>query len=155
MVVRELELVEDASGTVQRTMVWRGLDTVAAMARRGTISAPMMAAAARFHDAFRRAGLDDLYAADPQRPIGCGSNRWGQGAGNERARTEVVQALTLLGGATTPTGSCTWHVVGCEWSLRQWALSVNFATGGINHAHAAGILIASLGMLEAHFRRHP
>ena len=147
--------VEDEAGGMRRAIVWRGLDTLATMTQRGTITATMAAAGERFHDAFRRAGLDGLYAPDPRRvpvQLGPGYGLWRTARGNDRAKLEVAGALAALGGVVSPGGSCAWHVLGCEWSLRQWATSVNWAAGGISHQYAAGILIAGLGMLDAHFR---
>jgi hypothetical protein len=115
----------------------------------------MAAAGETFHDAFRRAGLDSMAAANPQRvPVQLSSGRglWRAPGGNERARLAVAGALVALGGYASPGGSCAWHVLGCEWSLRQWATSVNWAKGRIDHAVARGILIADLGVLEGHFR---
>ena len=38
------------------------------------------------------------------------------------ARRRVGQALDALGGLGSPAGSCVWHVVGLQRSIREWAM---------------------------------
>jgi hypothetical protein len=106
-----------------------------------------------FHDLFRRAGLDRLWSADLERvPVQlAGGGAWGDGIGSDAARVQIVSALDALGGVNSPGGSCAWSILGLEMSLRQWALNANFATRRIDKDVAAGILIADLGILEAHW----
>lgn len=45
---------------------------------------------------------------------------------NERqmhARRRVHEAMEALGGISSPAGSCVWHVVGLQRSVREWAMS--------------------------------
>jgi hypothetical protein len=38
------------------------------------------------------------------------------------ARRRLGKALDALGGLGSPAGSCVWHVVGLQRSIREWAL---------------------------------
>jgi hypothetical protein len=44
---------------------------------------------------------------------------------NERqlhGRRRVHEAMRALGGISSPAGSCVWHVVGLQRSVREWAM---------------------------------
>ena len=149
-VVRQARLLEDGA----RAMVWQGLDTVSAMLARGSITVGMHSAGMLFHDQFRLAGLDALYSADPTRvpvQLASGSGIWGHGGGSEEARLQIISALDALGGIGRPAGSCAWAILGCEMSLNQWSRTARWAARRVDRVAAAGILIAALGMLEAHW----
>jgi hypothetical protein len=64
-VMRRERPIADAQGGVGRP--WQTLDTLARMERQGSITAPMRRAGNRFHDDFRLASLDPLFAGDPRR----------------------------------------------------------------------------------------
>jgi hypothetical protein len=66
------------------------------------------------------------------------------------ARRRVHNALQALRGLSSPAGSCVWHVVGLQRSVREWALCQGWGGRPVDHKAAAGILIAGLGMLAAH-----
>ncbi len=70
----------------------------------------------------------------------------------EAARTAVWRAIRALGGIASPAGSCLWHVVGWERSLKEWALEQGWAGRRVSQEAASGILIAALGALETHLR---
>ena len=80
----------------------------------------------------------------------------GAGAGrepelNERqldARRRVHAALQALGGIGSPAGSCVWHVVGLQRSVREWAMRQGW-WAAVDQKEAKGILIAALGILAA------
>jgi hypothetical protein len=55
-----------------------------------------------------------------------------------------------LGGIGSPAGSCVWHVVGLQRSVREWAIRQGWGGRPVRHEQAQGILIAALGMLAAH-----
>jgi hypothetical protein len=38
------------------------------------------------------------------------------------ARRRVHEMMEVLGGISSPAGSCVWHVVGLQRSVREWAL---------------------------------
>jgi hypothetical protein len=76
---------------------------------------------------------------------------------NERqldARRRVHEAMEMLGGISSPAGSCVWHVVGLQRSVREWAIRQGWAGRPIRHEQAQGMLVAALGMLAAHFGYH-
>ena len=39
-----------------------------------------------------------------------------------RIARRVAKALDALGGLESPAGSCVWHVVGLQRSIREWAM---------------------------------
>jgi hypothetical protein len=67
-----------------------------------------------------------------------------------RARRRVHEPMAALGGISSPAGSCVWHVVGLQRSVREWAMRQGWGGRSVDHKAAAGILIAGLGMLAAH-----
>jgi hypothetical protein len=73
---------------------------------------------------------------------------------NERqlhARCRVQTAIEALGGISSPAGSCVWHVVGLQRSVREWAIRQSWAGRPVEQKAAAGVLLAALGVLAAHF----
>jgi hypothetical protein len=123
------------------------------MEANGTITMQMHDAGVAFRSLFRTAALDPLRAAPTLRlPRGTGEMM------TERqldARARVAAALDALGGADSAAGSCVWHVVGCECSLREWASRQGWSGRVVGHSQAGGILVAALGVLAAHYaRRH-
>jgi hypothetical protein len=134
---------------------YRAIDTLAVMERRGSITAEMRRAGEDFRRRFAAACLDPLQAFDPARL------RQGKTSGHrlddspgariEAARRAVWQALVAVGGIGSPAGSCLWHVVGWESSVKEWALRQGWSGRRVSQEVAAGILIAALGALEAHF----
>jgi len=62
---------------------------------------------------------------------------------DERARQRIYEAVQAVG---HPGGSCLWHVVGLEESLKHWATQLR-----LQPESASGVLIAALGTLEAHY----
>ena len=151
--VMQLErAIADAQGGVGH--LWQTIDTLARMERQGSITAPMHRAGNRFHDDFRLASLDPIFAGDPARiPVQLKSaaaarpHNWG----SEAARLSVISALDALGGLHSPGGVCAWHVLGCETTLAKWALTSGWANRRITRDMAAGILISALGILKAHY----
>jgi hypothetical protein len=74
---------------------------------------------------------------------------------NERqldARRRVYKALETLGGISSPAGSCVWHVVGLQRSVREWAMRQGWGGRPVRQEQAQGILVAALGVLAAHDR---
>lgn len=150
-VVRMETPILDIEGELSRPYV--GLDTLARLERAGTIGVRERRAGNRFHDEFRRAHLDQLFAADIGRiPVilACG-NRAG-GEGNEAAQLVVASALDALGGSGSPGASCVWHVLGCELTVEQWALSRHWSGRRVNPMFASGVLVTSLSILREHFK---
>jgi hypothetical protein len=125
------------------------------MERRGSITAGMRQAGEDFRTRFTIAQLDPLTAFDLSRPrIGGGSSfRSAEepGARIESARRSVWRAILAVGGLASAGGSCLWHVLGWERSLKEWALEQGWSGRRVSQEAASGILIAALGALEAHF----
>jgi hypothetical protein len=147
------QTISDASGRPARP--YRFVDTLAVMERRGSITAGMRQAGEDFRDCFAVAQLEPLSAFDISRPrIG---NRGGfrsmeePGARIENARKVVWRATLAVGGLGSAGGSCIWHVVGWQQSLKKWALEQGWNGRRVSQEAASGILIASLGTLEAYF----
>lgn len=134
---------------------YRAVDTLAAMERRGTITAGMRQAGEDFRARFAIAQLDPLCAFDITRV------RTGRGSGSsigadpgsriEHAREAVWRAILAVGGLGSAGGSCVWHVLGWERSLKEWALERGWNGRPVSQEAASGILIAALGTLESHF----
>jgi hypothetical protein len=67
------------------------------------------------------------------------------------ARERVARALDALGGHGSPAGSCVWHVVGMQCSIREWALRQGWGGRPVRQESAQGILVAALGVLAKHY----
>jgi hypothetical protein len=134
---------------------YRAVDTLLMMQRRGSITAGMRQAAEDFRARFATAQLDPLRALDWSRiRSGAGTPRLGAddaGLRTEAARRAVWRAVQAVGGIASPAGSCLWHVVGWEQSLKEWASRQGWNGRQVSQEAASGILIAALGALEAHF----
>jgi len=145
--------ISDTSGRPARP--YRFVDTLAVMERRGSITAGMRQAGEDFRDCFAIAHLDPLSAFDISRPRtgSRGGSRPVEEPGSriENARKVVWHATLAVGGLGSAGGSCIWHVVGCQQSLKEWALEQGWNGRRMSQEAASGILIASLGTLEAHF----
>jgi hypothetical protein len=153
-IVERLEWpIADESGRPARP--YRAVDTLAVMERRGSITAGMRQAGEDFRARFATAQLDPLRAPDWSRLRVGGSSRFraedGPGLRIEGARDVVWHAIRAVGGIGSPAGSCLWHVVGWERSLKEWALEQGWSGRRVSQEAASGILIAALGALEAHF----
>ena len=146
---RELEEVREKDPEGRIVVHHRTVDTLGKMLRAGTIDEAMHDAAKDFQATFIIANLDPLRALPILRVPG--TDRAPDL--NERqlhARDRVHKALEALGGISSPAGSCVWHVVGLQRSVREWAIRQGWGGRPIDHKAAAGILIAALGVLAAH-----
>jgi len=123
----------------------RAVDTLGQMLANGTITQEMHDAGAVFRTRFRIAALDGIRAMPLLRlPGSSGDNL------TERqmtARRAVADAVTALGGFDSAAGSCVWHVVGLECSVREWAQRQGWGGRSVGHAQAQGMLVAALGVL--------
>ena len=127
----------------------RTVDTLGKMLRGGTIDQAMHDAAKDFQASFIVAQLDPVRAVPILRVPGTGR----EPELNERqlhARRRVHEAMAALGGISSPAGSCVWHVVGLQRSVREWAIRQGWGGRPARQEQAQGILVAALGMLAAH-----
>jgi hypothetical protein len=67
------------------------------------------------------------------------------------ARRRVHIAMAALGGISSPAGSCVWHVVGLQCSCASGRCVKVGVDGRCGRSKRKEFLIASLGMLAAHF----
>ena len=145
--------IGDAAGRPSRP--YRAVDTLAIMERRGSITAAMRQAGEDFRARFAHAQLDPLRALDLShlRVGATGPRRGGEppGARIEAARTAVWRAIEAVGGIASPAGSCLWHVLGWERSVKEWAIEQGWSGRRVSQESASGILVAALGALEHHF----
>jgi hypothetical protein len=148
---RELEEVREKDPDGRMVYHHRTVDTLGKMLRAGTIDQAMHDATKDFQASFIAAQLDRLRAVPILRVPGTGR----EPELNERqlhARRRVHEAMAALGGISSPAGSCVWHVVGLQRSVREWAMRQGWGGRPVDHKAAAGILIAALGVLAAHLR---
>jgi hypothetical protein len=146
---RELEEVREKDPDGRIVYHHRTIDTLGKMLRSGTITQEMHDAAKDFQAAFIIAKLDPLRALPILRVPGTGR----EPDLSERqlhARRQVHQAMGALGGLSSPAGSCMWHVVGLQRSVREWAMRQGWGGRLVEQKEAKGILVAALGMLAAH-----
>jgi hypothetical protein len=146
---RELEEVRERDPDGRIVVHHRTVDTLGKMLRAGTIIEEMHDAARDFQANFTTAQFDPLRALPILRVPGTGR----EPDLNERqldARRRVHKALEALGGISSPAGSCVWHVVGLQCSVREWAISQGWNGRPVRQEQAQGILIAALGMLAAY-----
>ena len=142
--------ISDDGGTIARPHY--AVDTLLAMERRGSITAAMRQAGEDFRRQFMLARLDPLRALDwsqPKRAGGIPSHGVATSLLIEKAREFVWRTVGAVGGLGSPGGSCLWHVVGWERSLKEWALDQGWSGRRVSPESASGILIAVLGTLEA------
>jgi hypothetical protein len=145
--------IPDTAGQPSRP--YRAVDTLAMMERRGSITAGMRQAGEDFRARFQIAQLDPLRALDLSH-LRVGSrgprpDRESPGQRIEAARLAVWRAIQAVGGLGSPAGSCIWHVLGWERSVKEWALEQGWSGRRVSQEAASGILVAALGALEAHF----
>ena len=146
---RQLEEVREKDPDGRIVVHHRTVDTLGKMLRAGTISQEMHGAAKDLEAAFIIAQLDPLRALPILRVPDTGR----EPDLNERqldARRRVHKAMAALGGISSPAGSCVWHVVGLQRSVREWAIRQGWGGRPVDQTEARGILVAALGVLAAH-----
>jgi hypothetical protein len=146
---RRLEEVREKDPDGRIVVHHRTIDSLGKMSRAGTITPEMHDAAKDFQAAFIVANLDPIRALPILRVPGNGR----EPDLNERqlhARRRVHKALEALGGILSPAGSCVWHVVGLQRSVREWAIRQGWGGRPVRQEQAQGILVAALGVLAAH-----
>ena len=146
-VTRDAETLADSAGAIGLPYRVEGL--LGRLERHGDISAGQRHAGEEFARLFALAHLDPIRAADMVH-----GDRTGSAAavhGSERARRKVLAALDALGGQASPCGTCAWFVLGCEMSVRAWAMREGWGGKPIREHVAKGTLIGTLGVLAKHF----
>ena len=141
-----LEPVYEADPEGRPVVHHRTVDTLGRMLRAGTISQEMHDAARDFQAQFTIARFDVVRCMPLVRLPG------GGGPGDLTdvqvdARRRVGEALDALGGLGSPAGSCVWHVVGLQRSIREWAMRQGWGGRPVRAEQAQGILVAALGLL--------
>jgi len=131
----------------------RAVDTLGMMLANGTITPEMHDAGERFRILFRAASLDRLRASQLLRVPGGGGDPLTERQASSRAR--LAAALDALGGHGSAAGSCAWHILGLEASVREWAMRQGWGGRPVAPPQAQGMLVATLGVLAAHFRMGP
>jgi hypothetical protein len=145
-----LEPVYEADPDGRPVVHHRTVDTLGIMLRAGTITKDMHDAARDFQAQFTIARFDVVRCMPLVRLPGGG----GPGDLTDTqvdARRRVGGALDALGGLGSPAGSCVWHVVGLERSIREWAMRQGWGGRPVRVEQAQGILVAALGMLAGHY----
>jgi hypothetical protein len=132
----------------------RTVDTLGLMLDSGVITSAMHAAARDFQAAFTIACFDNMPKVNLMlmaRPVP-GMHYVGDLSDMQIAvRERVARALDALGGHGSPAGSCVWHVVGMQTSIREWATRRGWGGRPVRQESAQGILVAALGVLAKHY----
>jgi Domain of unknown function (DUF6456) len=145
-----LESVYEADPDGRPVVHHRTVDTLGIMLRAGTITKDMHDAARDFQAQFTVARFDVIRCMPLVRLPG-GSGPGDLTDAQVDARRRVGSALDALGGLGSPAGSCVWHVVGLQRSIREWAMRQGWGGRPVRVGQAQGILIAALGTLAGHY----
>lgn len=145
-VTRDAETLADSDGAIG--LPWRVESLLGRLERHGDIGSRERVAGEEFARLFALAHLDPLRAADVLRGERGGSAACGHGS--ERARRRIGVILDALGGINSPGGACAWHVLGCEKSLRHFAIRQGWNGRALRPEVAKGTLIVTLGVLAKH-----
>ena len=145
-----LEPVYEADPDGRPVVHHRTVDTLGIMLRAGTITREMHDAARDFQAQFTIARFDVVRCMPLVRLPG-GSGPDDLTDAQVDARRRVGSALDALGGLGSPAGSCVWHVVGLQRSIREWAMRQGWGGRPVRVEQAQGILVAALGMLARHY----
>ena len=129
----------------------RAVDTLGQMLANGTITPEMHEAGTMFRHLFRTAQLGSLGTSSLVRVVGQAVR--GESDHHVTARLRVAEAMDVLGGHDSAAGSCAWHVLGCQSSVREWSMRQGWGGRVVPAAQAQGMLTATLAVLAAHFGR--
>ena len=127
----------------------RAVDTLGMMLANGTITQQMHDAGGYFRALFRSAALDGMSKAVLVRLPGQTADSLSDH--HMDARRKIGAALDALGGHESAAGSCAWHVVGLEMSVREWAMRQGWGGRPVAPPQAQGMLVATLSVLAGHF----
>lgn len=132
----------------------RTVDTLGMMLESGAITSGMCSAGRDFQAAFTIACFDAMPRVNlmlmARSPSGAHDVR--DLTDNQvAARERVARALDVLGGHGSPAGSCVWHVIGMQTSIREWSICQGWGGRPVRQESAQGILVAALGVLVKHY----
>ncbi|MDG4575416.1 MAG: DUF6456 domain-containing protein [Defluviicoccus sp.] len=145
-----LEAVYEADPDGRPVVHHRTVDTLGIMLRARTITKAMHDAARDFQAQFTIARFDVVRCMSLVRVPGS-SGPGDLTDAQVDARRRIGKALDALGGLGSPAGSCVWHVVGLQRSIREWAMRQGWGGRPIGEKPAQGVLIAALGVLARHY----
>ena len=152
---RTLETVRVTDPEGRPVTLVRTVDTLARMRKAGTITRAMHQAARDFQAHFTIAAYDTTATASIVRVRRLRGEKmtWNDDVTVRQiaARDRVHDALDALGGMASPGGSCVWHVVGLQSSLREWALRQGWNGRPMQLNQATGVLLTALGILAVHY----
>lgn len=132
--------------------VQRARDLMGSLHKHGRITLEEMQAGRRFRADFEIAQLDPRRAPDIRR-VG-GGNAGGDDTRKEEAAERVARAMEALGGHGHINGQCAWWVLGVGLSVGEWGEKKVFGVGpGISEKTARKIVVATVGLLKAHYER--
>lgn len=150
-VTRAAETVQDTDGRIGFPFLAEG--TLGLLQRKGEISEVQLQAGSEFSRWFYLAALDPLRAGDlAQRLEGKGTYSV---AITEHARRRINAALDALGGLGSPCGSVSWHCLGMQLTIAQWAKREGWSGRPVRHESAKLVLAGALSVLVAHYRIGP
>ena len=145
-----LEPVYEADPDGRPVVHHRTVDTLGIMLRAGTITKDMHDAARDFQAQFTIARFDVVRCMPLVRLSG-GDGPDDLTDAQVDARRRVGRALDALGGLGSPAGSCAWHVVGLQRSIREWAMRQGWGGRPVRVEQAQGMLVAALGVLAGYY----
>lgn len=153
LVPDHIVVTDDDGQAIERTIPYRAKDIIDSLLEHGVIKEPEFKAARDFHQAFHRAQLDPRAAIDWARPYIRPTWRDRVSSTALDARKEVLDALRPVGGIWSDGGSCLWHVIGWERTIKEWASRCAWRASGrpINRQEARGILVTALGVLAVYY----
>jgi hypothetical protein len=134
---RQLEEVREKDPDGRVVYHHRTVDILGKMLRAGTITQEMHDAAKDFQAAFIVANFDQLRALPLLRIPGNGREP-GLSERQLDAQRRVHEAMQALGGMGSPAGSCVWHVVGLQRSVREWGGPARLARSAGTSGAGAG-----------------
>lgn len=146
------QVVDDAGGI---GLPWLVPSLIDRLFERGTIDGGMYAAARKFSTTFYAASLNELVARDPARTRSDRGARHDLPPRAEAARREVAKAIEACGGGSSPAGSCIWHVLGLDQSLRGWCLRIGWQGRFVSEHVGVGILVSALSVLARFYGLTP
>lgn len=145
--VRRVETqIADVDGEIGDPFLVEGL--LGRLERNGDIGSRERHAGEEFGRLFQLAHLDPLRAAVIVRE---GRGNGAGPHGSERARRRIIAAMDALGGHGSPCATAAWFVLGCELSMREWAMREGWGGRPLREEVAKGTLVGALGVLAKHF----